>query len=40
MIVYVWFVLDVVILASKYVMHGHLSNKADVYSFGVLLLDE
>jgi len=26
-------------MAPEYVVHGHLTNKADVYSFGVLLLE-
>lgn len=26
-------------MAPEYVVHGHLTEKADVYSFGVLLLE-
>ena len=26
-------------MAPEYVMHGHLSVKADVFSFGVLILE-
>lgn len=26
-------------MAPEYVMHGHLSVKADVFSFGVLMLE-
>lgn len=26
-------------MAPEYVMHGHLSEKADVFSFGVLVLE-